>query len=469
MPLITSAGIGSGLDLESIIKATIDAENVPKLQAFAKKEDSLKVELSAVGELKSAISKLKDTMAKLADPDNFGKRVANITQPSGGDIISVTPTSDISVGNFKVAVKQLAEGSRIISADDAFASTDAVVSASGGTLSFGAGPDKSFDLDVTAGMTLAELRDAINSSESNFGVTANIVNTGNVGSKLVLTSNVTGDNNDLTITSDTAELDAISTTASGGGAGGMTTVQAAQNAIITVDGLEVTSDSNTFKDAVQDMTIRALEVSEGNDTDGYATAKLNIDYDRESISKMIDEFIANYNNLIGTIGLHTRVGRPLNGDSSMRTLSDQMISTLSSELTDAGPFGSIFDIGLGVKKDGYLEKSSLVRSLNEAMDDNYDDIGKAFAGDNGVAKQLEELLGNYVDSKGILKQRETSLNSQLDDLEDDVLNHEYRMKSMEEGLRQKYAGLDVLIAQMQQTQSYLGAQLANLPGFTKSK
>lgn len=146
-----------------------------------------------------------------------------------------------------------------------------------------------------------------------------------------------------------------------------------------------------------------------------------------------------------------------------------MISTLSSELTDAGPFGSIFDIGLGVKKDGYLEKSSLVRSLNEAMDDNYDDIGKAFAGDNGVAKQLEELLGNYVDSKGILKQRETSLNSQLDDLEDDVLNHEYRMKSMEEGLRQKYAGLDVLIAQMQQTQSYLGAQLANLPGFTKSK
>lgn len=132
-------GYSSGLDLESIIKATIDAENVPKLQAFAKKEDSLKVELSAVGELKSAISKLKDTMAKLADPDNFGKRVANITQPSGGDIISVTPTSDISVGNFKVAVKQLAEGSRIISADDAFASTDAVVSASGGTLSFGLG------------------------------------------------------------------------------------------------------------------------------------------------------------------------------------------------------------------------------------------------------------------------------------------------------------------------------------------
>ena len=141
----------------------------------------------------------------------------------------------------------------------------------------------------------------------------------------------------------------------------------------------------------------------------------------------------------------------------------------STPLTDAGPFESIFDIGLGVDKEGYLEKSSLVRSLNEAMDENFDDIGTAFAGENGIAKKLEDLLGNYVDSSGILKQRETSLNGQLDDLEDDIANHEYRMESMEQSLRKKYAGLDVLIAQMQQTQSYLGAQLSNLPGFTKPK
>ncbi|GEK09514.1 flagellar filament capping protein FliD [Pseudoalteromonas peptidolytica] len=470
MPLITSAGVGSGLNLESIIKASIDAENVPKMQAFTKKKESLTVELSSIGEVKGAVSKLQDTMEKLADSKNFGKRVANIRQPTAGDIISVTPTSDISTGNFKVAVKQLAEGSRVVSADASFDSTDSVVSASGGTLTFGAGADKAFTLDVAAGMTLAELRDAINSSDSNFGVTANIVNTGNtsVGSKLVLTSNVTGDGNNLTITSDTAELDAVSTSPFAGGTAGMTSVQDAQNAVITVDGLEVTSSTNTFKNAVQDMTIKALEVSEGNDIDGYETAKLNIDYDRESVTKLVDEFIANYNNLIGMIGLQTRASKPLNGDSSMRSLSDQLITTLSSELVDAGPFESIFDIGIGVKDDGYLEKSSLVRSLNEAMDENFDDIGTAFAGENGVAKKLEELLGNYADSSGILKQRQNSLNSQLEDLKDDVSNHEYRMESLEESLRKKYAGLDVLIAQMQQTQSYLGAQLANLPGFTKS-
>ena len=110
MPLITSAGVGSGLDLESIIKASVDAENIPKMQSFAKKEESLQVELSAIGEVKSAISKLKDTFEKLADIENFGKRTANITQPASGDIISVTPTSEISTGSFNIAVKQLAQG-----------------------------------------------------------------------------------------------------------------------------------------------------------------------------------------------------------------------------------------------------------------------------------------------------------------------------------------------------------------------
>lgn len=473
MPLITSAGVGSGLDLESIIKASVDAENRPKMAAFVAKEERLQVELSAVGEIKSAISKLNDTIEKLADPDNFGDRVANIRQPEGGDIISVTPTSDISTGDFKVAVKQLAQGSRAVTADNSFADTSAVVTASGGTLTFAAGASNNFNLTVAAGATLAELRDAINASEDNFGITANIVNTGDpaIGSKLVLTSNITGSGNDLVITSDTSEMNAIATYDATTNPTGMTIAanDQAQNAIITVDGLEVQSETNTFKDAVQDMTIKALEVSADDGSGGLETAKLNIDYDRGSITTLVDEFIANYNNLIGNIGFQTRIGKPLNGDASMRSLSAQLVTALSTPLSDAGPFESIFDIGLGVNKEGYLEKSSLVRSLNDAMDENFDDIGKAFAGDNGVAKQLETLLGNYIDSGGLIKERETSLNGQLDDLEDDVANHEFRMASLEERLRKQYSGLDVLLAQMQQTQAYLGAQLANLPGFTKAK
>ena len=221
MPLITSAGIGSGLDLESIISASVDAENVPKMNAFAAKDEALQVELSAIGEVKSALSQLQDTIEKLADPDNFNKRVANITQPTSddGDLISVTPTSDITPGDFKIEVVAIAQGSRALSEDGLFATNEDVVSASGGTLSFSAGPDKTFDLTLDAGATLSDLRDAINDSDSNFGVTANIINTG-TEAKLVLTSTVTGAGNDLVITNDNAELDNVSTVANAGGVGG---------------------------------------------------------------------------------------------------------------------------------------------------------------------------------------------------------------------------------------------------------
>lgn len=467
MPLITSAGIGSGLDLESIIKASVDAENVPKMNAFAKKDKSLEVELSSIGEIKSALSKLQDTIKKLADPDNFNKRIANITQPTSddGDLVSVTPTKDITPGNFKIEVLEVAQGSRATS-KTGFTSTDDVITASGGTLSFAAG-DKSFDLTLDAGATLADLRNAINDSDDNFGVTANIINTG-TESKLVLTSSVSGAGNDLVITNDNAELDNVSTDANGGppdsGGIGIADENKAKSAVIKVDGIEITNDTNTFKDAVQDMTITAKRQS----VDGE-TAKLAVSYDRESVTKLIDEFIANYNNAIGQLGLQSRVGKPLNSDATVRTLSSQMVNMLSTNLTDAGPFSSIFDIGLGVDKKGYLEKSTLVRSLNTAMDENFDDIGKAFAGENGVAKQFESFLDNYVSSKGILKQREDNLNTQVTDLEDDVLKHEFRMTELESRLRKQYAGLDVLLAQMQSTQQYLGAQLASLPGFTRNK
>ncbi|AIY64945.1 flagellar filament capping protein FliD [Pseudoalteromonas piratica] len=463
MASITSAGVGSGLDLESIIKASLDAENIPKLQAFATKEESLQKELSSIDTISSAISQLESTVKKLSDIDNFNKRTASITQPSSGDIIGVTTTKNSTAGNFNIEVVQLAQGSRAVSNTGFTASTD-VVTATGGTLTFSAG-SSSFDVVLDAGATLEDVRNAINDENSNFGVIANIINTGSE-SKLVLTSNKTGTGNDLVVSNNTAELDAVSTVANGGGAGGLAIAASDQatDAIIKVDGITVTNDSNTFTDAVQDMTITAKKVSENNET-----ARINVDYDKASVNTLIDEFIANYNNLIGNIGFQTRIGNPLNGDASMRSLDNQLTSILGTNLTGLEPFGTIFDIGLGIDKDGYLEKSTLVRSVNDSLDNYYDKVGEAFAGDNGIAKQFQGLIDNYIDSKGIIKERSSSLNQQLDDMEEDILNHEYRMEQLEIRLRKQYSSLDVLLAEMQSTQSYLSAQLASLPGFTSAK
>lgn len=465
MASITSAGVGSGLDLESIIKASVDAENIPKLQSFAQKQEALQVELSALGEVKSAISQLNDTVEKLADIENFNKRTSSIRQPESGDIVSVTTSSSSTSGNYNIEVISLAQGSRALTNTGLFTSSTSEVSATGGNLTLAAG-GKSFSVNLAAGATLEDVRTAINSASDNIGVTANIINTG-TESRLVYTSNTTGAGNDLVITNDNEELNTISTVATGATIPAGVTIAVedqAKDAEIKVDGISITSDTNTFKDAIQDITIKALQESENNET-----ARVTVDVDSGSVNELIDKFISDYNNLVGMIGFKTRVGQGLNGDASMRSLESQLVSTLGLNLSNAGPFGTIFDVGLGIDKDGYLEKSNLVRSLNDALSENYDDVGQAFAGENGLATQLKSLLDNYADSSGLIKTREDGLNSELKDLEDDVANHEYRMGQLEERLRKQYSSLDVLLAEMQSTQSYLSAQLAALPGFSSSK
>lgn len=386
---ITSAGVGSGLPLEDIINATLNAEDQPKLKRFEATKTRLNVELSALGAVKSSLSALQDIMKKLADPDNFSKRIASIRQPTSGDLISVATTDKSTTGSFNIEVTQLAQGSRAMS-NAAFTAPTDVVNATAGKLTLKAGT-KNFTVDVAAGASLEDIRNAINSSETNFGITANIINTGGATptSKLVITSNVTGAGNDVIIENDNADLDAVSTVAFGGGAGGMTIAAAdmAKDAIAKVDGVEVTSSSNKFSNTIQDLSFTALKVGDAGEK-----ARIDVSYDTAGVEKLMEEFIKAYNNAIGTIDYHTKVGAGLYGDSTMRGLKTQLTNSLQQVVTGAGPFETIFDVGLGLKKDGTLEKSSLVRSTSEALTDNYADFGKLFSSTDGFAKNINSLL-----------------------------------------------------------------------------
>lgn len=466
MPLFTSAGVGSGLDLESIISSTLQATDQPKQVKFNRQESQYDAELSALGAVKSALSKFDDVVSKLSDSDLFDKRVANLTQPESGDLISFSSTDNSTNGSFDVEVIDLAQGSRAVSANGAFTSSDQVINTTESTLSFAAG-DKSFDLTIAADSTLEDIRQQINDSADNFGVTANIINTG-TEAKLVFNSDVTGTGNDLSVTNDNAELDALSTQAFGGGAGGMSIAaeDQAADAQIEIDGIVATSSSNTFTDVIQGSTITALKESVNNET-----TQVEIARDREGVSKLIDEFVKAYNGVVDIMDKATAFdasngnSAPLNGDSLVRGLKNQMVNVLTSNVEGAGDFSNLFDIGLSLNEDGKLEKDNLVRSVDEAMDEDFNAFGKIFSNESGIASRFEGLMDNYIESQGAITFREDSLNQRLDGIEEDRLAHDYRMQQMEARLREKYSGLDVMLAQMQSTQSFLSAQLGNLPGF----
>lgn len=471
MTTITNAGVGSGLDLEAIISATLQASNQPKLQKFASRESELSVQLTGIGGIKSVMSKLQDVFEELASPDEFNQRVANVRQPSNaetlGDLVSVRADKTATTGAFEINVLQTAKGSRAqtdtSNPANVFTSADEVVTSAAGTLTFTAG-SKSFDIDIDAGATLEEIRQTINNNAT-FGVSANIINTGSE-SVLVFESSEAGAGNDLVITNNNAELDRLSTVANAGGPGGLviSAQDSAQNAIIEVDGIQISNSSNVFTNAVQGLTITAKRESEASEV-----ANVDVEFDREGVTTKIDEFIAAFNNTIDMIAQQSSsVSSPLFGDATIRSIKDQLTNALTTKVEGAGDFETIFDIGLSLNENGKLEKQNVVRSLNEALDTNFADIGKLFTNTWGIADTFGTILANYVDSSGVLKQRQDILNLQKDDLEDDRLNHQFRMQQLEASLRQKYASLDTLIASMRSSGDYLMGQLASLPGFSDS-
>lgn len=467
---ITSAGVGSGLDLEAIIAATLDAESTPKLARFTKQESAVNLQLTALGQIKADLGKFEDSVDILKNIDSFNKRVSTVTQPSeanGGDSISVTSESTATPGTFKLEVMQMAKGSRAEANDaNAYSATTDVVTASGGTMTFTAGT-KTFDITLDAGATLEDLRTAINGSSDNFGVSANIINTGGATplSKLVFTSSETGTGNDLAVTNSTAELDNVSTVANGGGLGGMAMKVNAQDAKIEIDGIAVSSATNTFKDAIQDSTITVLREDTVDTSKTIAT--LSVATDQDFVKETMKSFVASFNALVGTLDT---VVTSKSADATARGLRNTLVNQLGTFVTGAGKLETLWDIGIGLTKEGKLEiDSSAVNTLDEALTNSYDDVGTLFAGAGGIGEVLGNTVDLYLKSGGIIKDQTDALEQQKDGIEDDRTTHAYRMEVFEKRLREKYASLDVLIAGMRAQGSAITSSLANLPGFTREK
>lgn len=448
MANITSLGIGSGLQLESIVEAYINAEAIPSELRLQEKEERLGLELSGVGSFKSALSSFDDILKKLTQADAFNKQIVS----SNSTAIDVKSNGFASNGSFDIEVNQLATGTRLNSQTFAGGSSDVVGS---GTLTLANGTD-SFDVVVDVADTLSDIRDKINEQSGNFGVTANIINGGS-GSFLVFDSQVTGLANALTISTSDASLDKISTS--------NTTVIASQDAQITIDGTLVTNSTNEFKNTIEDVTITAKEVTTlGN------PATLSIAQDKESGSELIDEFISGYNDLVDNLtGLGAAKQGRLAFDPNVRQVKRQLADIAIQAVSGlSGSLGSLTDIGLEVNKDGRLEKSTFVsenipsgqQRLDNALSNNLADLGELFASPNGIATQMAEMIDGYIASDGVLTQRQTTLNERVSGIADEWTELETRLRSYEETLRKQFSFLDATVSQYNATATWLTSALA---------
>ncbi len=469
MATITSAGAGSGIDLESVISASVAAKKAQLEQPITKQQTANQLTLSGIGQLKSAISSFSSILDTLSAADAFNKRSVNITQSTDNPVLQVTTNTGASNGQYNITVNKLATTSRV---EGSFASSTTVPA--DGQLTFSVGTNKSFTVDVKAGDTLQSLRTKINANGNNFGLSANIVNTydsvtGAAMTKLVLDAGVSGSGNDLSIAgSKGLEMfnftPASPPTADKPGTiinNKMSQTQVAASAEINVDGNILKSDSNTFNNTVQGLNITVLRTSDASTS---TSNKVAITTDKSSIKDLVQKFIDGYNTLLDkttslgkrdTIvsGVNQNDGGALAGDSSTRMIKSFITNSVLKQSTTSTVFNSIFDVGVKMDNNGKLSLDST--KLTTATDTNFDQVVALFGGSNGVAGQINTQLKVYTQSAGLLAKREDALNSEQRTLNQRETAAIEQITKYEAGLRTQYGNLDAMLVRMNKSASYL--------------
>lgn len=451
---LTATGLGTGLDVSGLVEQLVAAERLPASNRLNLQEARTNAELSGLGQFKSALSTFQGSLANLTDLENFRNRNVTIA-----DDTFFTATADTGAvpGSYDINVISLAAPQRL--ASQAFTDSDTVVGDGLLTIEID-GTTANISID-SAKNTLADIRDAINNAPNNPGVNATIVNAAD-GSRLLISSDTTGADQTIKITTSGGDGGLIALTYdAASGSNPMTETEAAADALITISGYPVTSENNTVTGAIDGVTINLKAESSGT------AENLAISFDKSAASATISGFVSAYNGLIGALNSLTRFdpeggeSGTLLGDATVRSVKDKLRRDLSEAMPElSGSFTSLVSIGITTASTGFLEIDP--DTLTSAIDANFNDVGKIFANTNGVAVRMDKVVEDTLGSTGAIETRENSLKTILDRVEDqrEILNR--RMESVRSRLLDQFNAMDRLVAQLNTTSSFLGAQLAQI-------
>ena len=472
--MISVPGVGSGLDINSIVSQLVAVEGDTKTLLLANQQTGIESEITAFGSIKSILSTLQSSTATLKSSSTFSATKASSSDES---IFTATTSGNVNPGQFTIEVRELAEANKLIS--DGYTDADTVIGE--GTLSISIGTE-SFDVSIdSSNSTVAGIRNAINDASDNTGISATIINVddgaGGTESKLVLTANDTGSNNAITVTVN--DTDGIHTDSSGLSAlyydtsdattpEQLSEIRPAMDAEIYVDNQRVYSNSNTVVDAIQGVTLNLLAEDTGKNH------TLTISNDKESVKSTVELFVSNYNSFVSLTNNMTAFTADTGaagiflGDATVRTLQQQLRGEMTGSVDDiSGPFSMLLDLGITTESDGSLKINPT--TLDNALDSNLQDVAELFSSTNGIAIRLDSVLNEYTKSDGIIDNKTDGLNTTIDGIESEFEKLQNSLDALEERLLAQFAALDILVSQLNSTASFLDQQFQSLANINKPK
>lgn len=386
MASISSPGLGSGLDVASLVSQLVTAEGQPTSSRLDRQEAKLQARLSGLGIFKSSLSTFQARLSSLSSAATFGKTGVSVADTN---VFSATAQGSAAYGSYTVNITDLAQAHSLVTDQNTpFATTTETLGSGELTIRFGSDPGGSFVQNVDKGThtisidssnnTLDGVRDAINTA--NIGITATLVNNG-TGYLLALTSNATGADAAIEIsvddTGDGNDTDGngLSRLAYNAGTANLDQTRAAQDAALTINGVGISSTSNAVSGAIEGVNLNLKTTG---------TSTLTVSRDSNVVRTAVTDFVTAYNALItstnGLTGYNPETGQAgiLNGDAGVRSIISQVKRQVGSAVSGlTGAYTNLSAIGIATQKDGTLKLNDT--TLNAAIADNVSEVSKLFA------------------------------------------------------------------------------------------
>jgi flagellar hook-associated protein 2 len=474
MATISNLGVGSNLNLADLYDQLESAEK-GKLTAITNQQSTYNAQLSAYGKLQSSLQNLETATAALAKSSTYNSTSVSSTNTA----FSAVTTSDATVGNYTVNVKQLAKP-QVLTTGTIASNSAQLGATTGGTRTITiTQPGTKDPLNVTlsdSDTSLTGIAKAINGANGN--VTATVVKANDNDYRLMLTSKTTGTGSDMTVTvtgddtlQDVIGYDSTAKT------GALAVQTNSQNAKIVVNDVEIERSSNTISDALPGVTFTLKAQSTANEN-------LEVSRATDASKKAITDWVSAYNTLQSTIASVTKYvavdkdattqstsNGALIGDSTVRAIQGQLRSQFTS--VESGAFKIMAQ--LGITQDpvtGANGETGLLKvddaALTKALTDNPQGVTDYFIGDGkttGFATQMDKtltgMLSTSTDSSGAIKNATDGINSTLKTLSKRYDAMSDTIDATMARYKAQFTSLDTLINKLNNTSSYLTKQFSS--------
>jgi flagellar hook-associated protein 2 len=432
----------SGINVNSAVSGAIYAARAPE-RVWQGQQQTLQNQTSVINQITSSLSSLSDSLNALSDP--VGALTSMGVNSSNTALVTASATPGTVAGSHILVVNNLATTGSWYSASVASSSTP--LAAGGFTLQVGTGTPTT--ITIGSGVnTLDQLASSINTQS--LGVTASVVNDSS-GARLAIVSNNSGSANDISITN----------------ASGLnfTRANTGKNASLTVDGIPISSASNTVSGAVTGLTINLVGAAPGTEVN------LAISPDTNQISAAVSSFVNAYNTVIGQVNSQfavdptSQTAGPLAGDSTLRILQGDLLQAMSYTAPGSS-ISTAAELGITMNNDGTLSLDS--SKLADAVQNNFSAVQGFLQGtaSNGFAATLNTQLNTLTDpAQGAFTVDLQSINNEQTDLTNQINNFELYIANQQTVLTNEYTQADILMQQLStqinQVQAELGLNQTN--------